>query len=159
MALVVAAAGAAAAGWRLARRAVVWDEVRRALDVVMLGGLFALAIALGALGRAWSGPQWLLAHVPPWPEAAIGAVTAVLCNNLPAASLLAARPPADPRALLVGLDLGPNLAVSGALSAVLWLSVSRTMGARPSPARYTALGLAVVPVSMAAALAALSLGH
>jgi arsenical pump membrane protein len=87
----------------------------------------------------------------------VGAATSVVCNNLPAASLLAARPPADPHALLVGLDLGPNLAVTGALSAVLWLQAGRAAGSRPSAARYSRLGLVVAPVSMAAALVALHL--
>ena len=74
---------------------------------------------------------------PPGPRlvvgtAAVGAVASVVVNNLPAASLLAARPPPDPYALLVGLNLGPNLAVTGALSAVLWLQVAPGPGARPS---------------------------
>jgi arsenical pump membrane protein len=156
VALVVVATGSAAVGWRLARKRVAWDDVRRTVDVPVLVGLFGLAVALGTLGREWSGPSWLLAHASSWEAAAVGAVTSVVCNNLPAASLLAARPTPDPHALLVGLNLGPNLAVTGALSAVLWLQVSRTAGARPSPARYTRLGLVVVPVSMAAALGALA---
>lgn len=156
-ALVVLATGVAAAGWRLARRRVDRDDLRRTVDVPVLAGLFGLAVALGTLGRVWSGPSSLLAHASSWQAAVTGAVTSVLCNNLPAASLLAARAPADPHALLVGLNLGPNLAVTGALSAVLWLQVSRAAGAHPSPARYTRLGLVVVPVSMAAALSALAL--
>jgi arsenical pump membrane protein len=107
----------------------------------------------------WSGPAWLLAHSSSWQTAVIAALTSVVCNNLPAASLLAARPPVDPHALLVGLNLGPNLAVTGALSAVLWLQVSRAAGCRPSVGRFTRLGLVVVPVSMAAALGALALAH
>jgi arsenical pump membrane protein len=73
-------------------------------------------------------------------------------NNLPAAVILSAQPPAHPRALLLGLDLGPNLAVTGALSAVLWLQVARTEGARPSVLRYSLLGLVLVPVSLGLAL-------
>jgi arsenical pump membrane protein len=157
VAVVVLITGAAAAGWRLVQRRVDWGGLRQTVDVPVLVGLFGLAVALGTLGRVWSGPYWLLAHASSWEAAGIGAITSVLCNNLPAASLLAARPPADSHALLVGLNLGPNLAVTGALSAVLWLQVSRAAGAHPSPARYTRLGLVVVPVSMAAALGALAL--
>jgi len=51
----------------------------------------------------------------------------------------------------------PTLAVTGSLSAFLWLRVARSLGAQPSPLRYTRLGLLVVPVSVAAALAALRL--
>ena len=78
----------------------------------------------------------------------------MLVNNLPAAALLSAHLPAHPRALLLGLDLGPNLAVTGSLSALLWLQVARREGARPSVVRYTLLGVVLVPVSLALALLA-----
>ena len=78
-------------------------------------------------------------------------------NNLPAAVLLTPHAPAHPRALLIGLNLGPNLAVTGSLSAVLWLRVARSLGARPSALRYSRIGVVLVPVSVAASLAALFL--
>jgi arsenical pump membrane protein len=68
--------------------------------------------------------------------------------------VLSAQAPAHPRALLLGLDLGPNLAVSGSLSAVLWLQVARAAGAKPSVVRYSLLGLALVPLSLTLALLA-----
>jgi arsenical pump membrane protein len=89
----------------------------------------------------------------------VGAGGALLVNNLPAAVVLSSHQPAHPRALLLGLDLGPNLAVTGSLSAVLWLRVARAAGAKPSVLRYSLLGLALVPVSLALALASLSLVH
>jgi arsenical pump membrane protein len=157
LALVVAATGCAAAGWHLGHHRLTRREVERAVQVPVLAGLFGLAVALGTLGRVWSGPSTLLVHTSSWQAAVVGAVTSVVCNNLPAASLLAARPPPDPHALLVGLNLGPNLAVTGALSALIWLQVGRASGSRPSPARFTRLGLVVTPVSVAAALLALHL--
>ena len=81
----------------------------------MLIGLFGIATALGTLGRSWSGPATLLAHLDPAGTAAVAAVASVLVNNLPAASLLAARVPPHPYPLLVGLDIGPNLFVTGSL--------------------------------------------
>jgi hypothetical protein len=39
---------------------------------------------------------------------------------------------------------------------VLWLRVARSLGARPSVRVYSLLGLVAVPVSVAAALATLS---
>ena len=69
--------------------------------------------------------------------------------------LLSASPPAHSRALLIGLNLGPNLAVTGSLSAVLWLRVARSNDATPSARTYTLIGLVLVPLSIAAALAAL----
>jgi arsenical pump membrane protein len=66
-------------------------------------------------------------------------------------------PPHHARALLLGLDLGPNLAVTGSLSALLWLRVARSLNARPSIRTYSRVGLVVVPASLVAALAALSI--
>ena len=120
----------------------------------VLGALFALAVALGTLGRHWDGPHSLLGSLGRWPTAGLGALTSVLVNNLPAAVLLTPEPPHHARALLIGLNLGPNLAVTGSLSALLWLRVARSLGARPSIRTSRCSGLAVVPVSMVAALAA-----
>lgn len=158
-AAVAAAVGAAAAAWSLAKRRTTISELRRTVSVPVLAGLFVLAVDLGTLGRVWDGPTRVLAHASFVVTAVVGALASVVVNNLPAASLLAARPLAHPHALLVGLDLGPNLAITGALSAVLWLQVSRTIGARPSLRRYTTAGAVIVPVSMALALSALAAAH
>ncbi len=107
---------------------------------------------LGALARNVDWLSTLLEHRGRWETAAIAAGASLLVNNLPAAVMLSAHLPAHPRALLLGLDLGPNLAVTGALSAVLWLQVARAEGARPSIARFTLLGLVLVPVSLALTL-------
>ncbi len=154
-AVVALVTGAAAAAWTLHSRRVDLDELRRTVNLPLLCGLFAVAVDLGTLGRVWSGPAHLLSHASTVLTAVVGAGASVVVNNLPAASLLAARAPAHANALLVGLDLGPNLAVSGALSAVLWLQVARTVRARPRVRTYTAAGLLVVPVSMTFALLAL----
>jgi arsenical pump membrane protein len=52
------------------------------------------------------------------------------------------------------LNLGPNLAVTGSLSALLWYRTARTVGARPRLLELTRLGVIVVPLSIAAALLA-----
>ncbi len=59
--------------------------------------------------------------------------------------------------MVVGLNLGPNLFVTGALAWFLWLRVARTAGDRPSIAKASRLGADAVPLSMAAALGALVL--
>jgi arsenical pump membrane protein len=69
--------------------------------------------------------------------------------------LLTPDAPPHPRALLLGLNLGPNLAVTGSLSALLWLRVARSLGAQPSVRRYSQLGLLIVPLSLGAAVATL----
>jgi arsenical pump membrane protein len=156
-ALPVAAIGAAVIGVRLWQRRAQPGAVAAMLGVPVLTGLLGLAVALGTLGRAWAGPAVLLAHLNAWGTAALGAAAAVCVNNLPAASLLAARPPGHPFALLVGLNLGPNLCVTGSLAWFLWLRAARAAGASPSVATASRLGALAVPLSMAAALGALAL--
>jgi arsenical pump membrane protein len=85
----------------------------------------------------------------------IGVGTAGLVNNLPAAVLLSSRTPPHPTALLVGLDLGPNLVVTGSLSAFFWLRIAAAEGAKPSIRTYSAVGAVLVPLSVTAALVAL----
>ena len=126
----------------------------RQANPFLLGGVLALAVGLGTLAREVAGLGHLVAHAGRWETAWLGAGAAVVVNNLPAAALLSAHVPAHPRALLLGLDLGPNLAVTGSLSAVLWLQVARAHGARPSVLRYAALGAVLVPVSLSLALLA-----
>jgi arsenical pump membrane protein len=90
-----------------------------------------------------------------WATGGLGAIASVLLNNLPAAVLLSAQPAAHPNALLLGLDIGPNLAFTGSLSAVLWLQAARTVGADASLRDYSRLGVVLVPATLALALAAL----
>jgi arsenical pump membrane protein len=155
-ALPVFAVGVLAAGARVARGRAGVGQVREVLGVPVLVGLFGAAVALGTLGRAWSGPMVLLSHLSAWPTAAFAALSAVAVNNLPAASMLAARTPAHAFALLIGLNVGPNLCVTGSLAWLLWLRSATGAGARPSLRRASLLGLVAVPLAMAAALAALA---
>lgn len=126
-----------------------------AVSIATVGGLFVFAVALGTLARIWGAPGHLMAQLGPWATAAVGAVASSIFNNLPATVLLSSRPPAQPLALLIGLDLGPNLVVTGALSAILWLRVARAQGATPSALTYSKVGIVLVPVSIAASLVAL----
>jgi arsenical pump membrane protein len=132
-------------------------RLRPQLNLRPLALLFGLAVGLGALARAWPGPAELLGHIGRWPTAGVGALSSILVNNLPAAVLLSAQPPPHPRALLLGLDLGPNLAVTGSLSAFLWLQSARAADASPSIRTYSRLGLAIAPLTLIGALGALAL--
>jgi arsenical pump membrane protein len=156
-ALPVAVVGVAAMGARLAAKKDQSRRVVQVLGVPVLVGLFGVAVALGTLGRAWSGPATLLSHLGSWGTAFFAAGTSVLVNNLPAASLLSARAPEHPFSLLIGLNLGPNLFVSGSLAWLLWLRTARSAGAGPSIAKASRIGVVAVPLSMAAALTALAL--
>lgn len=150
-ALPVLAVGLIAAGLSRVSRA----RLLAAVDVRVLAGLFALAVALGSLGRWWRGPAMLLDSLDRWQTAGAGALAAIGMNNLPAAVLLTPDPAPHARALLIGLNLGPNLAVTGSLSALLWLRVARSLGATPSVRRYSQLGLLIAPLSLAAAVGTL----
>ena len=155
-AIPVAGVGVAVAVVRLSSRRMDTGEVRRVVGVPVLVGLFGVATALGTLGRAWSGPATLLSHLDAVGTAAVAALSTVVVNNLPAAALLAARVPPHPYALLVGLDIGPNLFVTGSLAWILWIRTARSAGSEPPVARSVALGVVSVPLAIAAALAMLA---
>jgi arsenical pump membrane protein len=153
-ALPVLGVGALAAGIEIASGKLDARAVVRAVGPAVLAVLFAASVALGTLARAWDAPAQLLAGAGRWETAAIGALAAIGLNNLPATVLLSAQAPPHPRALLIGLDVGPNLAVTGSLSAYLWLRAAHQVGARPRPAAFSARGVVLAPVAIVAALLA-----
>jgi arsenical pump membrane protein len=128
-----------------------------ATSPVLLASVFAVAVAVGTLARGIDTLGDIGDSLARVPTALVGAGASLLVNNLPAAVLLSAHAPHHPRALLVGLDLGPNLAVTGSLSAALWYAVARREGAHPSVRRYTVLGVPVATITIAAAMLALAL--
>ena len=130
-------------------------RVLAAVDIRVLGLLFLLATVVGGVGRWWGGPDALFDSLGRWQTGGLSGLAAVGINNLPAAVLLAPDPPLHGRALLLGLNIGPNLAVTGSLSALLWLRVARSLGARPSVLTYSRIGIVLAPLTLAASLAAL----
>ena len=87
-----------------------------------------------------------------------GVVGSDLSNNLPAvlagSSALHERDQVWP--LLVGVNLGPVLVLSGALSSLLWRDTAATLGVHVSARRFTAVGLRVgLPALVAASLVVL----
>ena len=130
-------------------------RVLAAIDVRVLVLLFGLATLLGGIGRRWGALDAFFDSLGRWQTSALAALAAVGLNNLPAAVLLTPNPPAHGRALLIGLNIGPNLAVTGSLSALLWLRVARSLGAEPSIRTYSRIGIFLAPLTIAAALAAL----
>jgi arsenical pump membrane protein len=57
-------------------------------------------------------------------------------------------------AMLIGVDLGPNLSVTGSLATILWLVALRREKMDVSAWRFLRLGLLVAPPALLAALAA-----
>jgi arsenical pump membrane protein len=155
-ALPVAAVGVIAVALRMRPWSSALGRAGDVLGVPVLVGLFGVAVALGALGRAWSGPSELLTHLGPWATAGVAAGSTVIVNNLPAASLLSARSLSHPFSLLVGLNIGPNLFITGSLAWVLWWRSARTTDAHPSLFAAGRLGLISAPLAIAAAMAVLT---
>jgi arsenical pump membrane protein len=91
--------------------------------------------------------------------AVLSAALANLINNLPA--VLALLPivvsgGAGPvLAVLIGVNVGPNLTYVGSLATLLWRRVLREHDAEPGLGQFTRLGLLTVPASLTAATVAL----
>ena len=90
-AVPVAAVGVVVTAVAVARGRATAAAARTVLGLPVLVGLFGAAVALGTLGRWWSGPATVLSHLDSWGTTAVAAGSSVLFNNLPAASLLASR--------------------------------------------------------------------
>ncbi|WP_345817221.1 arsenic transporter (plasmid) [Paraburkholderia sp. PREW-6R] len=87
-------------------------------------------------------------------------------NNLPAgliASATALQAHAPERvidALLIGVDLGPNLSITGSLATILWLSAIRREGEEVSFGQFLKIGVVVMLPALVLALASrLLTGH
>jgi arsenical pump membrane protein len=82
-------------------------------------------------------------------------------NNLPAVLLLlpavaGAGAGAGPvLAVLIGVNIGPNLAYVGSLATLLWRRILQHHGADPSVVEFLRLGALTVPATLAAATIAL----
>ncbi|MPQ97567.1 arsenic transporter [Modestobacter sp. I12A-02628] len=138
-------------------------ELVEAANVPLALFVFGLAVVVLALRRA--GLEELLADLLPvggslpalLAVAAVAAVTANLVNNLPAtlALLPVAAAGGTPTllAVLIGVNVGPNLSYAGSLANLLW---RRVMGPdAPTPTRYSLVGLATVPLTLLTATTAL----
>ncbi|MCT7657925.1 SLC13 family permease [Mycobacterium deserti] len=116
------------------------------VDAVMVNGLDG---ALRGLLPAGDTLAALLA------VAAIAAALSNLVNNLPAVLLLlplvSASGPAVVLAVLIGVNIGPNLTYVGSLANLLWRGVVRRDIAA-GPWEFTRIGLCTVPVTLVASV-------
>jgi arsenical pump membrane protein len=139
-------------------REVSWSTL------ILVGGLFVLveaAVHRGALEATASALRW--AETLPRTLAvlvtgfAIGVGNNVV-NNLPlglvtGATLQATHPSAPVmHAALIGVDLGPNLAITGSLATILWLLALRKEKIEASFWDFFKVGIRVMPIALAAAL-------
>ncbi len=95
-----------------------------------------------------------------WAAGAVLAFGCNLANNLPA-GLVAGRvveianvPEHVRSAALIGVDLGPNLSVTGSLATILWLTALRREGINVTAGTFLKLGFLVMPPALLLALAA-----
>jgi arsenical pump membrane protein len=58
-------------------------------------------------------------------------------------------------AIAIGIDLGPNLSVTGSLATILWLVALRREGETVSAWAFLRVGALVMPLALVAALACL----
>ncbi len=138
----------------------------------LVAGLFILVEAINTAGALHLSQTALLIlqHLPPIAAnmaAAFGTgIGTNLVNNLPlgliaGASIHAAHITGALRnVILVGIDLGPNLSVTGSLATILWLIAIRKEGLNVSAWKFLKAGLIVMPPALAlAAIAVAFLGR
>jgi arsenical pump membrane protein len=91
--------------------------------------------------------------------AALAAVLANVINNLPAVLVLlpltAPSGPGAVLAVLLGVNIGPNLTYAGSLATLLWRRIVHAHDEEVELREFTRLGVYAVPASLAAAVAAL----
>lgn len=81
-----------------------------------------------------------------------------LCNNLPLGLITGATlrtmtvQPMLGRVILIAIDLGPNLSITGSLATILWLIAIRREGLHVSAWQFLKVGMIVMPISLLFAL-------
>jgi arsenical pump membrane protein len=135
----------------------------------LVAGLFVIVEALNSAG-ALSAAAHALKAMKEWPPSFAGlssgfgiAVISNLMNNLPSglisgAAVKAAHATGPLRdAVLIGVDLGPNLSVTGSLATILWLIAIRREGQEVSFWKFLKWGALVMPPALALAVIAVLL--
>ncbi len=163
-----ALAGVVVLGVRaLARRDTSVARIARAADVPFL--VFVLCLGVVVEGLMLHGLESVMRNVLPDGNtllallgvAAVAAVLSNVVNNLPAVlvllPLVSASGPAAVLAMLLGVNIGPNLTYVGSLANLLWRSVVR----RDIPAgfrEFSRIGLITTPLTLVVAVLGLWVG-
>ena len=152
----------------LAHRHSTWTGLAGSVHVPFL--LFVLALGVVVQAAMDAGLRsWLALFVPDGTDlaallgiAVVAAVAANLVNNLPAVlvllPLVAVSGPAAVLAVLIGVNIGPNLTYLGSLANLLWRRVLGEQGISTSVREFSVLGALTVPASLVLAVAALWAG-
>jgi len=130
----------------------------------LVAGLFVLVegmAASGVLQDLADLMRGLSADAALWAGGVGAALSGNVINNLPAGLMagtlarMADLSSTANAALLIGIDLGPNLSVSGSLATLLWLLAVRREGMHISALSFLRLGIVVMPPALILALGAL----
>ncbi|HKV13614.1 MAG TPA: arsenic transporter [Reyranella sp.] len=133
--------------------------------LALVAGLFVLVEALAKtgliafLGNTIRQAAELSATHTSWMVGVGIAFGSNLINNLPAGLIatgalqVAAVPDQVTRAALIGVDLGPNLSVTGSLATILWLAALRREGLRIGALAFLKIGVVVMPPALLLSLA------
>jgi len=149
-------------------RASPWGAVRNVSWSVLplVAGLFVLVDALASTGLVASLAETLSTasarspEVAAWMSGVAIALVSNVANNLPvglvaSSTIAAAHPPREVvDALLIGVDLGPNLSITGSLATILWLQAIRRDGEDVGFWRFLKVGAVVMTPALVLALAA-----
>lgn len=167
-------AGLATAAIVLLRtREAPWDVLRGMSWGVLplVAGLFVLVESLDttgvlqALSHLLHDAAQTSAAETAWGTGIVLAFACNLMNNLPVGLIsghavqAAGVPHAVSEAVLIGVDLGPNLSVTGSLATILWLAALRRDGHHIGAWAFLKVGIVVMPPALLLALGALLLRH
>ena len=166
----VALAGAGALAVRgLTRREITIPGLVREASPLFCLFVFALAIVVAGVTGHGMG-RALGALLPATPNltgllgiAVLAAVLANVVNNLPATLVMLSVLGIDPHpgmvlAMLIGVNVGPNLTYVGSLATLLWRRVLAGRDAAPTLTEFLRLGALTVPVGLLVGVVALWLG-
>jgi len=129
--------------------------------------VFVLALGIVVRAVVDNGLAGALGHLVPGGTAlpsllgtaALSALLANMINNLPAVLVLlplaAAGGPGAVLAVLIGVNIGPNLTYTGSLATLLWRRIVREHDSDVDLAEFTRLGLLTVPAALMLAVLAL----
>ncbi|HEY2439332.1 MAG TPA: SLC13 family permease [Solirubrobacteraceae bacterium] len=140
-------------------------ELVRAAEPTFLVFVLALGVIVAAAGSHGlsSVVDSLVPHGTDLPAllgvAAVSAVLANLVNNLPATLILvpvvAAGAPGGVLAMLIGVNVGPNLTYVGSLATLLWRRIVHAHDEDIDTAQFLKLGVLTVPAILVVSTAAL----
>ena len=147
-------------------RSAPWPIVKGVAWSVLplVAGLFVLVEALSTTGAIAVLGDWLRSTADSsraaWMSGLSIAFASNVVNNLPAgliaSSAIGLAHPSQPviDAVLIGVDLGPNLSITGSLATILWLNAIRREGEVVGFWRFAATGFVVMTPALLLALAA-----